>query len=110
MEWQTILSTLVGTLVGAVVGGFVTAFFARRSSTELRKEARQLRGMINALAHHLEKAGVIENVTWDQAGNLLDYNVVQLTGVPTDELVGNPKAWPSPPKDSQEPDQGSDPE
>ncbi len=61
MGWRDVLQ-LVGSLVA---GGVLNWLFARRSSTELRREAEKLRGLTLKLIQILDGANLIEVKEWD---------------------------------------------
>jgi hypothetical protein len=73
MDW----STLISTVVGVIAGGLINAFFSRRGSKELRREANELkqetdnlRSLTIMLMRLLDQAKVIP-VKWNENGNPL---------------------------------------
>ncbi len=80
MDWWSMLEVAVGVFLGVISGWLISWHYSKRGSEELREEADKLRGMVNALALHLQRAGVIE-AEWGEDGNLKHYKVVALTGV-----------------------------
>ena len=73
MDWSTVISTVVG----VIAGGLVNAYFSWQGSTELRREAGNLRQLTKKLMLMMHDAGLIK-VEWDKNGNPI--RVVELSG------------------------------
>jgi hypothetical protein len=84
MDWSTVISTVVG----VIAGGLVNAYFSRRGSRELRREANEIKKYNVMLIDFLDDAGVID-VKRDAKGNATQIRVVKVehdaraTGVAT---------------------------
>jgi hypothetical protein len=79
MDWSTVISTVVG----VIAGGLVNAYFSRRGSRELRREANEIKKYNVMLIDFLDDA--------DAKGNATQIRVVKVehdaraTGVATDQ-------------------------
>jgi hypothetical protein len=66
VDWTSVVEIAVGVLAG----GMISAYFARRGSQELKREAESLRHLTTLILRGLEEAGFVE-FSRDEQGGLI---------------------------------------
>jgi len=90
---------ILSVAVGAVITWFVSRHYYQQASKELLKESTELHRLNKLMLLSMEHAGWV-NLTKDNQGNILGFDqIIEPTGIASEESVGIPTITQGPPKD-----------